>query len=149
MKSCRMLMIAVLMVVAAPVALGAAALQDYERPGQLEAPPDGMASLYRAPWRSNVRTASAYEALQGVGVYYKHVPAWSIEQNTHVMKEMAACGVKRLRLAPHWAMCVNTEWTAPQEKELQVLLSEMTACRNAGIRRCVAFVHLPPFAGRD
>ena len=45
-------------------------------------------------------------------------------------------------------MYVSTEWTAPQDKDLQVLLSEMTACRNAGIRRCVTFVHLPPFAGQ-
>jgi len=124
-------------------------MQDYAKDGQLEPLPDGMASLYRTPWRSNVRTASAYDFLNGVGVYYKHVPAWSIEQNTHVMKEMASCGVKRVRLAPHYAMSISPEWKGPSEGEIRTLVSEMTACKNAGIRPCVVFVHLPPFPSQE
>jgi len=50
-------------------------MQDYLKPGELDPLPEGAASLYKFPWRSNVRTVSAYQALQGVGVYYKHVPA--------------------------------------------------------------------------
>ena len=108
-----------------------------------------MASLYRTPWRSNVRTASGYDALNGIGVYYKHVPQWSIEQNTHVMKEMASCGVKHMRIAPHLAMYINKDWTAPNPDELSVLKSELTACHNAGIRPCVIFVHLPPMGDNE
>jgi len=84
------------------------ALQDYERPGQLAPLPAGQASLYRVPWRSNPRTASALDALDGMGVYYKHISA-----NAHIMQEMADAGVKRLRLAPHHTMYIHKDWPGP------------------------------------
>ena len=114
------------------------ALQDYFKAGQLEPLPDGVASLYRAPWRSNPRTASAYDAAQGMGVYYKHIQA-----NENVMKQMAAAGVKRLRLAPHHTMYIHKDWTGPTTNELDNLKGEFKGCKAAGIRPCVVFVHIP------
>ena len=70
-------------------------LTDYAKPGELDPLPPGTASLYRTPWRANQRTVSALQALEGIGVYYKHVPNdWTLDQHTHVMKQMAACGVR-------------------------------------------------------
>lgn len=120
-------------------------LQDYARPGQLEPLPPGTASLYRVPWRANVRTASAHAALDGVGVYYKHIPHdWSEADHVAIMKQMAAAGVRRMRLAPHYAIYLTQDWTAPKEQELLTLRTELRACAAAGIRPCVIFVHIPP-----
>lgn len=127
----------------------AASLKDYRLPGALEPMPDGVASLYRAPWRDNLRTVSAYDALQGIGVYYKHMPHWTAEQNTQVMTQMAAAGVKRLRLAPHHAMYIDATWSSPSSNELSTLQSELTACRRSGIRPCVTFVHIPAMGKGD
>src|SRR5450759_3177064 len=91
----------------------APALQDYEKSGQLAPLPEGQASLYRVPWRSNPRTASALDAVEGMGVYYKHIAA-----NANVMKQMATAGVKRLRLAPHHTMYINKDWPGPSAAEL-------------------------------
>ena len=118
-------------------------LAPYRLADQLEPIPEGTATLYRAPWRSNCRTVAAWDALQGIGVYYKHVPPWSVEQHVAVMRQMVECGVKRLRLAPHHAMYLHEEWTSPSSNELSVLRNELTACRKAGIRPCVTFVHIP------
>ncbi|OPZ26186.1 MAG: hypothetical protein BWZ02_02134 [Lentisphaerae bacterium ADurb.BinA184] len=123
---------------AAQAAPAAPALQDYEKPGQLAPLPQGQASLYRVPWRSNPRTASALEALEGLGVYYKHIAA-----NPHVMGQMAAAGVKRLRLAPHHTMYIHKDWTGPSASELANLEGEFKGCKAAGIRPCVVFVHIP------
>src|SRR6185369_4705772 len=79
-----------------------AAMQDYARPGELAPLPPGMASLYRVPWRAHARTVSAHDALQGIGVYWKHIPqAWTLEEQINVMRQMSAAGVKRVRLAAH------------------------------------------------
>lgn len=120
-------------------------MQAYVRSGELDPLPSGMASLYRVPWRSRARTVSAYDALQGIGVYWKHIPhAWTLEQQTTVMRQMAAAGVRRMRLAPHHAIYITTEWVAPQPLERDTLGKELRACRAAGIRPCVVFVHIPP-----
>jgi len=131
---------------AALLAAGCAAqtFVDYHKPGELEPLPEGTASLYKVPWRSNVRTVGAHEALEGVGVYYKHVPNWPLEQHVHVMKQMAAAGVRRLRLAPHLAIYISKDWAAPKPQELEVLRNELRGCKAAGIRPCVVFVHIPP-----
>jgi len=121
------------------------ALQDYAKPGELDPLPAGKLSLYKVPWRSNVRTVSAFDAIQGIGVYYKHIPHnWTQDQHNHVMKQMAAAGVKRLRLAPHYAIYITKDWKAPSEPELNSLRHELRACKATGIRPCVAFVHIPP-----
>lgn len=121
------------------------ALQDYARTNQLDRLPPGTASLYRAPWRSNVRTASAAAALEGVGVYYKHIPGnWTLEDHVAVMRQLAAAGVRRLRLAPHFGIYITPEWTAPKDAELASLRMELRACAAAGLRPCVIFVHIPP-----
>lgn len=125
------------------------ALQDYARPGQLAPLPEGVASLYRTPWRDNVRTVAAYDALQGVGVYYKHMPAWSVEEHSAVMRQMAAAGVKRLRIAPHYAMYLHKDWTAPSDAEQKDLRDTLRACKIAGIRPCVIFVHVPEMGKGD
>jgi len=120
-------------------------VQDYARPGQLDPLPAGKASLYRVPWRSNQRTISAWEALQGVGVYYKHIPhTWDEAASTKVMKQMRSAGVRRLRLAPHHAIYIHKDWTQPKPIELEILRNELRACKAAGIRPCVVFVHIPP-----
>ena len=124
-------------------------LQDYAKPGQLEPLPEGVASLYRTPWRDNVRTVSAYDALQGVGVYYKHIPAWNLEQHSAVMTQMAAAGVKRLRIAPHYSMYLSKDWTAPSEAEQKDLRDTLRACKLTGIRPCVIFVHVPEMGKGD
>lgn len=116
----------------------APALQDYEKSGQLAPLPEGQASLYRVPWRSNPRTASAFDAVEGMGVYYKHIAA-----NANVMKQMAAAGVKRLRLAPHHTMYINKDWPGPSAAEVANLEGEFKGCKAAGIRPCVVFVHIP------
>jgi len=118
--------------------------QAYAKPGELDPLPEGAASLYKAPWRASVRTVSAHEALQGIGVYYKHIPHWTEQQHTDVMKQMAAAGVKRLRLAPHHALYIHKDWTAPSKQELERIRWEFRACKAAGIRPCVTFVHIPP-----
>ena len=153
----KLVVMAMMIFAAAPVALGGEpaaapalpALQDYFKPGQLEPLPEGMASLYRVPWRSNVQTALARDAFNGVGVYYKHVPPWTIEENTLVMKQMAQAGVKRMRIAPHLAMSVSPKWTGPSPDEAKGLKSELTGCKKAGIRPCVIFVHLPPMGTQE
>ncbi|MBI4602815.1 MAG: hypothetical protein HY721_12735 [Planctomycetes bacterium] len=120
-------------------------LQDYVRPGELDPLPEGKASLYRTPWRSSARTASAAEALEGVGVYYKHTPSeWTEADHTQVMRQLAAAGVRRLRLAPHLAIYIHKEWKGPSEREVATLRSELRACVAAGLRPCVVFVHIPP-----
>jgi hypothetical protein len=120
-------------------------MQDYARPGELRRLPAGTASLYRTPWRSNVRTASAHEALHGIGVYYKHIPdAWTLEQHINVMRQLSAAGVKRMRLAPHLAIHIDKNWGAPQPNELETLRRQLHACKTADIRPCVTFVHIPP-----
>ena len=124
-------------------------VQDYLRDGQLAPLPAGKASLYRVPWRSNVRTVSAYDVLQGVGVYYKHIPAWSIEENTAIMQQMAAVGVKRMRLAPHHTLYLHKDWDGPSPAEWNTLRSELTAAKRAGIRPCVTFVHFPAMGEGD
>jgi hypothetical protein len=129
---------------AASVAMGAD-LQDYARPGQLEPLREGEMSLYRTPWRSNVRTVSAYDAAQGVGVYWKHIPhTWTEEIQARVMQEMAKAGVTRARLAPHFTLYFNAEWTGPKPQEIEALRKELRACKAAGIRPCIVFVHIPP-----
>lgn len=117
----------------------ALALQDYQKAGQLDPLPANTASLYRTPWRSNVRTASAAEAIEGVGVYYKHLGA-----DENVMKQMSQAGVKRLRLAPHHSMYIHKDWTGPSPEEAKNLDGEMKYSKAAGIRPCVAFIHIPP-----
>jgi len=58
-----------------------ATMQEYARPGEIDPLPPGMASLYRVPWRAHARTVSARDALQGIGVYWKHIPRdWTLEQ---------------------------------------------------------------------
>jgi len=117
----------------------------YAKPGQLAPLPAGTASLYRTPWRANVRTVSAAEALKGIGVYYKHVPnTWTLAEHTNVMKQLAACGVRRLRIAPHHAIYITRDWKRPRDRELTALRNELRAARAAGIRPCVVFVHVPP-----
>ena len=75
-------------------------LADYALPGQLDPLPAGTAALYCVPWRSNVRTVSAAAALDGVGVYYKHIPGdWTLAQHTNVMKQLAALGVQVTQIA--------------------------------------------------
>ncbi len=130
---------------ARPIPAAGAVLQDYARTNQLDRLPPGTASLYRVPWRSNVRTASAAAALEGVGVYYKHIPGhWTQEDHVAVMRQLAAAGVRRLRLAPHFAIYITPEWTAPKEAELASLRLELRACAATGLRPCVIFVHIPP-----
>jgi hypothetical protein len=120
-------------------------LASYARPGELDPLPAGTASLYKTPWRSNQRTVSAAKALEGVGVYYKHVPGnWTLEEHTSVMKQMAAAGVRRLRLAPHHAIYITKDWKAPKDQELASLRNELRASMAAGIRPCIVFVHIPP-----
>jgi hypothetical protein len=120
-------------------------LQDYAKPGELGSLPAGTASLYKVPWRSNARTVSAFDALQGIGVYYKHIPhAWTQEEHNHVMRQLAAAGVKRLRLAPHYAIYITKDWKAPSDLELALLRKELRGCKAAGLRPCVIFVHIPP-----
>ena len=120
-------------------------LCDYAAEGQLAPLPEGTASLYRTPWRAAARTASAHAALGGIGVYYKHVPhQWGEAGHTAVMKQMAACGVRRLRLAPHHAIYITKDWTQPKPRELAALRDELRSCKAAGIRPCVVFVHIPP-----
>lgn len=122
-----------------------ASMQDYARPGELDPLPPGMASLYRVPWRANARTVSADDALQGIGVYWKHIPpAWTLEQQTNVMRQMSAAGVRRMRLAPHLATNITKDWVSPQPAEQEALRNELRACKAAGIRPCVVFVHIPP-----
>jgi len=119
--------------------------QVYAKPGELDPLPSGTASLHETPWRSNVRTVPAADALAGIGVYYKHVPAtWTEAEHTAVMKQLAAAGVRRLRLAPHHAIYITKDWTAPKPQELASLRNELRACKAAGIRPCVVFVHVPP-----
>ena len=124
---------------------GAERFQEYARPGELAPLPEGMASLYRVPWRSNVRTVSAFEALEGIGVYYKHIPPeWGQEDTIHVMKQMAAAGVRRLRLAPHMAIYITKDWKAPKDEESATLRGELRGCKAADLRPCIVFVHVPP-----
>ena len=120
-------------------------LRDYAKPGELAPLPDLAASLYKVPWRSNVRTVAAHDALQGIGVYYKHIPnEWTESDDIAVMKQLAAAGVRRMRLAPHYAIYITKDWTAPKVQELLSLRNELRACHAAGIRPCVIFVHIPP-----
>jgi len=127
-----------------------AGLEDYAMDGQLTPPADGKASLYMTPWRSNVQTVSAAKALAGFGVYYKHVPAWNIEESTAFMKQMKAAGVQRLRIAPHLnLLMVQTPEATVDERAVKGLVSEMTGCFNAGIRPTMIFVHIPPMSGGD
>jgi hypothetical protein len=122
-----------------------ATMQGYARPGELDPAPPGMASLYRVPWRAHARTVSARDALQGIGVYWKHIPLdWTLEEQTNVMRQMFAAGVKRLRLAPHHAIYITKDWVSPQPLELETLRKELRASKAAGIRPCVVFVHIPP-----
>ena len=121
-------------------------LSDYARPGDLALLRAGLASLYRVPWRSNARTASAFQALAGIGVYYKHVPGtWKLAEHVNVMRQLFAAGVRRLRLAPHHAIYITKDWKAPKDAELESLRNELRAAKEAGIRPCVVFVHIPPF----
>src|SRR5689334_21710031 len=102
------------------------ALQEYEKPNQLDPLPAGTASLYRAPWRANVRTVAAYDALGGIGVYWKHIPGnWTLDQQTNVMRQMFAAGVRRARLAPHLAIYITKDWKSPQPQELEELRKEL------------------------
>jgi hypothetical protein len=120
-------------------------MQRYARPGELDPLPPGMASLYRVPWRARPRTVSAYDALRGIGVYWKHIPTvWTLDQQINVMRQMAAAGVKRIRLAPHHAIYITKDWVSPQPIEQETLRKELRACHAAGIRPCVVFVHIPP-----
>jgi hypothetical protein len=126
-------------------AASAAPMQDYVRPRELDPVPPGMASLYRVPWRAHPRTVSAYGALRGIGVYWKHIPpAWTLKQQITVMRQMSAAGVKRMRLAPHLAIYITKDWRSPQPNELEELGKELRACKAVGIRPCIVFVHIPP-----
>jgi len=152
----RALLIGTVALWATVAAAGAAAppaippLQDYAKPGELAPLAPGQASLYRTPWRANVRTVSARQALDGIGVYYKHIPGdWSVAEHTNVMRQMAECGVRRLRLAPHHTMYIHADWEGPSQKELDGMRKEFTACKAAGIRPCVVFVHIPPMGEGD
>ena len=97
------------------------------------------------PWRAHARTVSAHDALQGIGVYWKHIPqAWTLEQQINVMRQISAAGVKRMRLAPHLAIYITKDWVSPQPVEQDTLRKELRACQAAGFRPCVVFVHIPP-----
>ena len=126
-------------------------LQAYEKPGELAPLPELTASLYRVPWRDNVRTASAHAALDGVGVYYKHMPDWSEEEHTALLKQLAAAGIKRIRIAYCGGMYINKDWKEPDASELKAMPNWLRACKAAGIRPCITFVHIPPYgkAGTD
>ncbi len=75
------------MILSSGAAASAAPLRDYARPRELDPLPPGMASLYRVPWRVRARTASAYRALQGIGVYWKHIALlpFQIDRHTHAV----------------------------------------------------------------
>jgi len=117
----------------------------YVQPDALAPLPAGQASLYRTPWRANLRVASGAAALDGIGVYYKHVPnEWTEVQNVQIMKEMAAAGIRRARIAPHHTIYIHKDWTKPTDQELVILRNHLRAAKAAGIRPCVTFVHIPP-----
>jgi len=127
-------------------------LQPYRKNTAVKPLPAGKACLYGTPWRNNVRTASAFDARDGLGIYYKHVPVpglWSEEQNTHVLKELAAAGCKRIRYAACHAMYINAEWTAPSDHEQKEMDYILRGCHEAGIRPTVTFVHLPAMGTGD
>ncbi|HEY8665917.1 MAG TPA: hypothetical protein VIL86_04585 [Tepidisphaeraceae bacterium] len=126
-------------------------LQDYFQPDALAPLKKDEASLYRTPWRAHLVTVPAYQALEGIGIYYKHVPAWSIEQHTNVLKQMSIAGVKRIRLAVNHGMYITKDWSQPKEGEMAELHNVLFACKAAGIRPTCTFVHIPPMgkAGTD
>jgi hypothetical protein len=138
--------VALILATGATIALaGPAKMQDYAKPGELDPLPENVASVYRTPWRSNLRTVSAYDALQGAGVYWKHIPlSWTGKDQIHVMQEMAKAGVSRARLAPHFTMYIHKDWTAPMPEEVETLRKELRACKAAGIRPVIVFVHIAP-----
>ncbi|HEY8666864.1 MAG TPA: hypothetical protein VIL86_09375 [Tepidisphaeraceae bacterium] len=134
----------------APAPAPAPALIDYAQPDQLDPLPKGVASLYRASWRSNVRTVPAADALAGIGIYYKHMPDWSLEQHTAVLKQMAAAGVRRVRIAsPSSGNYMNVQWTGYSIAEQDSMLKQFQACKAAGIRPCLIFVHIPAMGEGD
>lgn len=121
------------------------ALQEYRKPLELDPLPEGMATLYRVPWRANQRTVPAVDALAGIGLYYKHIPGnWSLPQHIALMQQLAAAGVRRVRLAPHYAIYLTKDWQAPRDNELAELRLELQASHAAGLRPNVIFVHIPP-----
>jgi len=127
-------------------------MQAYRKGASVRLLDNQKACLYGVPWRHNVRTVSALDAMDGVGVYYKHVPVpglWTEEQNTHVLKEMAAAGCKRIRYAACHGMYLNAEWTAPSDHEQKEMDYILRGCKQAGIRPTVTFVHIPAMGTGD
>jgi len=126
-------------------------MQAYQKDGAVKAMTEGKACLYGTPWRNNVRTVSAIDARDGVGIYYKHcpVPQWGEEANTHVLKEMAAAGCKRIRIAINHGMYINGEWTAPSDDEQKEMDYTFRGCKAAGIRPTATFVHIPAMGTGD
>jgi hypothetical protein len=121
-------------------------LQAYEK---ADAPlPEGVASLYATPWRAPQVAGVTHSALQltdRIGLYYKHVPVdWTVEQHVAVMKQLAAAGVARLRIAPHHGIYITKDWTAPTEREARDLRHTLIAAKQTGLRPCITFVHVPP-----
>lgn len=120
-------------------------LEPYRKKGQLEPLPEGKASLYRAPWRSNSRTVSAYAALQKPGIYYKHVPDWTESEHFNVMQQLYEVGVRRLQFAPHWTIYITADWEEPAPGKRERLGKKLRAARAAGIRPYLGVPRIPPF----
>ncbi len=123
--------------------------EPYRKPGELAPLPEHTATLYRAPWRANVRVVSAAAVRDGVGVYYKHTPnEWSIDDHAAVLKQLHAAGIRRARLVPHHAIFITPDWT-PEEsrsrRHLEKFARQMVAAKRAGIRPLVGFPHILPY----
>ena len=130
--------------IALPATAQRAALQEYGKTSELDPLAPLTASLYREPWRSNPQTASAYQALQGVGLCYQGVPSdWSVDQNVALMRQLAAAGVKRLRFIPDVSMYMSDSGQAGVVA-LNAFRTQLEAARQVGIRPCITFVHIPP-----
>jgi len=127
-----------------------AALQEYIRPDQATPLRKNEASLYACPWRARLRTASAFEALSGVGASWNGgITGDQLEPSVAFMSQLKAAGIARLRWSVHHGVYISAEWTTPNDGELKGLRTYLRACKAAGIRPSPSFVHIPPMGKPD
>ncbi|MDK1031039.1 MAG: hypothetical protein QGD94_03450 [Planctomycetia bacterium] len=103
-------------------------LVPYVKPEQMKIP-EGKRSLLMQPWRAYVETVPGTKLLNGVGIYYKHVPHNA--DHDAVIGLLAECGFSFMRIAPHANIM---PWDGNKIGGRGEFLDQLRACKKHGIR---------------
>ncbi|MDP6380729.1 MAG: hypothetical protein QF662_05225, partial [Phycisphaerae bacterium] len=103
-------------------------LVPYVQPEQMKIP-EGKRSLLMQPWRAYAETVPGTKLLNGVGIYYKHIPHNA--DHDAVIGLFAECGFSFIRLAPHANIM---PWDGNKIGGTKEFIEQLRACKKHNIR---------------